>query len=74
MNWRARWINPELSGDAEGRRRASYLRRSFTVETAQNAKLYITAHGIYNAWLNGDEVQGFLLAPGASQYNKRLPV
>jgi alpha-L-rhamnosidase len=74
MNWQAKWINPEPSSDAGGRKRASYLRRSFTVETAQNAKLYITAHGIYNVWLNGDEVQGFLLAPGSGQYNKRLAV
>ena len=74
MNWQAQWINPELLQDTKGRKPASYLRRSFTVEATHNAKLYITAHGIYNVWLNGDEVKGFLLAPGASQYNKRLPV
>jgi alpha-L-rhamnosidase len=74
MNWQAKWINPELPSDANTRKRASYLRRSFTVEETQGAKLYITAHGIYNIWLNGEEVQGFLLAPGAGQYNKRLAV
>ncbi|MDR2476407.1 MAG: family 78 glycoside hydrolase catalytic domain, partial [Treponema sp.] len=73
MNWQAQWINPEVSPDTEKRRRASYLRRSFTVEKTQNAKLYITAHGIYNARLNGEEVPGFVLAPGTAQYNKRLP-
>jgi alpha-L-rhamnosidase len=74
MNWQAQWINPELPPATEGRKRASYLRQFFTVGAARNAKLYITAHGIYNVWLNGEEVQDFLLAPGTGQYNKRLAV
>jgi alpha-L-rhamnosidase len=74
MKWQARWINPELPSNADTRKKASYLRRSFIVKTTQNAKLYITAHGIYNVWLNGAEVKGFLLAPGTGQYNKRLAV
>jgi hypothetical protein len=66
MNWQAKWINPEPPrSDAETRKRASYLRRSFTLTTTRNAKLYITAHEIYNVWLNGAEVKGFLLASGA---------
>jgi alpha-L-rhamnosidase len=74
MNWQAKWINPEISPNAGARQRASYLHRVFTAGTAKNAKLYITAHGIYNAYLNGVEVTDFLLSPGTQQYNKRLAV
>jgi alpha-L-rhamnosidase len=73
-NWLAKWINPEISVDTEKRQPASYLRKKFFIDKTSNGRLYVTAHGIYNVYLNGKEVEGFLYAPGTSQYDKRLQV
>lgn len=73
-DWKAKWIDPELPHDPAERQRASYLKKTFCVTETENARLYITAHGIYDAYLNGRHVDGYLLAPGTSQYPKRLQV
>ncbi len=36
------------------------------------ARLYITAHGMYHAYLNGTRVGDAVLTPGTSEYKKRL--
>ena len=72
--WLAKWIDPELPHDPEARQPASYLRRSFTVESTENACLYITCHGLYAVCLNGRRAGDFVLAPGTGDYRKRLTV
>ena len=52
-------------------RPASYLKRTFTAP-AGNARLYITAKGLYVAWLNGKRVGDMVLAPGSFTGNKHL--
>ncbi len=72
--WQAKWIDPEKAHDKAERQPASVLRRRFTAEKAENAILYITCHGLYEARLNGQRVGDFVLAPGAGDYRKRLTV
>ena len=72
--WQAKWIDPELPHDKEQRQPASVLRRRFTAKRTQNARLYITCHGLYEARLNGQRVGDFVLAPGTGDYTKRLTV
>lgn len=72
--WAAEWIDPELPHDKDARQPASVLRRRFTVGKAENAVLYITCHGLYEARLNGRRVGNFVLAPGTGDYAKRLCV
>ena len=62
--WQAKWIDPELKHDEKERQPASVLRRRFTAEATENAVLYITCHGLYEAVLNGQRVGEFVLAPG----------
>lgn len=75
---KAKWINPELTLDSTKRQPASYLRKTFTVEDfnpkKDNARLYMTCHGIFYAYLNGKNVSKNMYMPGTSQYNKRLMV
>ncbi len=69
----AEWINPEINPDPTLHKPASYLRKTFTIsEPFENARLYITAHGLYEASLNGKRVSDFVLAPGVSSYQERL--
>ena len=72
--WAAKWIDPELPHDKDARQPTSVLRRRFTVNKTENAVLYITCHGLYEAVLNGQRVGDFVLAPGTGDYHKCLCV
>ncbi len=50
------------------------FRQRFSVESAENAVLTITALGIYEAQLNGQRVGDILLAPGYTYYPRELQV
>ena len=58
--------------DGDPLSKASYLKKTFTLDKVGDARLYITAHGIYNAYVNGIEVEGYFLAPGTSYYEERI--
>lgn len=73
-DWQAKWINPELPHPDDQRQPASYLRKRFSVSGPGAARLYITSHGLYDVFLNGSHLDGWLLAPGSSQYDRRLQV
>ncbi len=72
-DWQAKWINPELTVPSEkGQRPAGYLKKKFRYEGGRKARLYATAHGIYNIYLNGTLLREFVMAPGTSEYHERL--
>ena len=74
-DWRAKWINPELECDPEAHKPASYLRTHFQCDAEnlnKSARLYVTAHGLYEVWINGKRAGDFVLAPGSYNYDKRL--
>lgn len=68
----AKWINPELECDPQIHKPASYLKSTFEVEKKGIARLYITAHGLYEAFINGKRVGKFVLAPGTYDYGKHI--
>ena len=74
--WAAAWISPaEDAVPPPGQRPGYVLRGSFTLDAAvARGRLYITAHGIYEAFLNGVRVGDAELTPGFTQYRKRLQV
>ena len=74
IRWMAEWIDPELSHDPEERQPASVLRCRFSLDSLEDALLYITCHGMYTVHLNGQRVGDFMLAPGTGNYHKRLTV
>ncbi len=62
---------PELLGAPDGP--APLLRREFTVRApVAAARLYVTAHGLYEVELNGWRVGDDVLAPGWTSYSHRL--
>lgn len=72
-DWCAQWINPELhTFDPDAFEPASLLRKEFHVESTAQARLYITACGLYHAYLNGKKVGSQELTPGFTTYEKRL--
>lgn len=59
--------DPTLAAEKE--RPASYLKKVFQLDKLlERARLYATAHGIYQVYINGEEVKGVVLAPGTSEY------
>lgn len=69
-DWKAKWITV---ADADSSRPSPMLRKNFTLKnTVKSAKAYITAHGLYEAGINGKRVGEAYLTPGWTSYNKRL--
>ena len=52
---------------------AARLRKQFMVERVGKGRLYITARGLYIAYLNGKRVGDAVLTPGSTDYNDRFP-
>ncbi|MBO1739497.1 alpha-L-rhamnosidase [Leifsonia sp. TF02-11] len=71
----ATWITTPDAVPAPGQRPAYEFRRTFDfTDTATSAILTVTAHGVYEAFLNGERVGDFELTPGLTSYRKTLQV
>jgi alpha-L-rhamnosidase len=69
-DWKATWIQP---GDTSRDHGNPLLRTHFTVShSIESAVVYITAHGLYEAQLNGQRIGDAYLTPGWTSYSKRL--
>jgi alpha-L-rhamnosidase len=72
---RSDWVG-SLIGGPDHRlntpKRPFRLRKSFSCQTAGSARLYATAHGIYQVEINGRIIGDELLTPGWQSYKHRL--
>jgi len=72
-DWNARFVTPDWDEDTTRPQPAPLLRREFSVRADMiRARLYITALGVYEVYLNGKIVGDHVLAPGWSSYHHRL--
>ena len=72
-DWKAKWI----TGNYKVKRRERYpvdcFRKRISITKAvKSARLYITACGLYEAKLDGQKIGNFCLAPGHTDYRKRV--
>ena len=71
--WLGKWIEPTFQTQTTPPLASPYLRREFNVrKSVASARLYITAHGLYLAELDGRKVSPDHFTPGWTSYNKRL--
>ncbi len=75
--WEAGWIGFDLTaygkGDTYHLPPAPYLRKNQQIEKAiRSARLYVTALGVYEFFINGERVGNDYFAPGWTDYNKRV--
>ncbi len=71
--WHGKWITGELETLKEvNNRPASYLKKEFILDKKDNARLYITSHGLYIPFINGKRITDNCFMPGTSEYDKRL--
>ncbi|HEY9375483.1 MAG TPA: family 78 glycoside hydrolase catalytic domain, partial [Jiangellaceae bacterium] len=75
-DWHAEWIEPSADPAGEpGNRPATLLRYELDVDRPlATARIYATAHGIYEGFLNGHRIGDAELTPGFTQYDVRLQV
>lgn len=72
-DWHGQWIRPAGELPPGSKEPVAFLRRSFRVgKPVAQARLYITARGIFEANLNGKRVGSDYLTPGWTSYHKRL--
>ena len=72
-DWEAQWVGAPFSGGPRTTSPAPYLRKEFKVtKLVVSARLYATALGLYEFYLNGTRVGDALLTPGWTDYNKHI--
>lgn len=70
--WDAKWISGNYRPDRRKRYPVDCFRKRFAAGDFVSARLYITACGLYAAEINGERVGNFRLAPGITDYRKRV--
>ncbi|HEX9888849.1 MAG TPA: alpha-L-rhamnosidase N-terminal domain-containing protein, partial [Nitriliruptorales bacterium] len=73
-DWQARSIRSGVRGTRLEGAPAPFLRRSLHIEgEVVRARLYVTALGLHETWINGQRVTDDLFRPGWTDYTTRLP-
>ncbi len=72
-DWKAKWITGNYKVKKSERYPVDCFRKGITImKTVKSARLYITACGLYEAKLDGQKIGDFVLAPGHTDYRKRV--
>ena len=78
-DWKAKWTGLDTAKDSiKGVRkflmhRPQYLRKGFELSSdVSSARLYITAKGVFDVYLNGNDVSDDVMTPGWTPYNHRI--
>ena len=74
-DWMAKWISGDYQPDPKRRYPVDHFKKKFAVPgDIKRARLYATARGVYDVTFNGKRIEDFILAPGATDYRKRIQV
>ncbi|MBB5394080.1 glycoside hydrolase family 78 protein [Mucilaginibacter sp. AK015] len=71
-DWKAMWIGPGYAGDMVNKPSPMFRKGITLKKTVKSAFAYITAHGLYEAQINGAKIGDAYLTPGWTSYHKRL--
>ena len=72
-DWKAKWITGNYKVNKNTLYPVDCFRRKFNVEKpVRKARIYATACGVYESRLNAQKTGDFVLAPGITDYNKRI--
>ena len=62
-DWKAKWITGNYKVNKKNRYPVDYFKKSFDVNKITKARLYSSAGGIYEAFINNQRVGDFILLP-----------
>jgi alpha-L-rhamnosidase len=71
-NWKAKWIVPGYVEDTLMRPSPLFRKEFSSSKKIISATAYITAHGLYEANINGEKIGDAFLTPGWTSYKTRL--
>ncbi|HWH62816.1 MAG TPA: family 78 glycoside hydrolase catalytic domain, partial [Ginsengibacter sp.] len=71
-DWKAKWITPGYVEDSIMRPSPLFRKEFSTNKKIVSATAYITAHGLYEATINGMRIGDAYLTPGWTSYKNRL--
>ena len=71
-DWKANWIEQGFDEDTITRPTPLFRKEFDARKKIRSATAYITAHGMYEGYINGKRIGDFYLTPGWTSYNKRL--
>lgn len=71
-DWTAKWISGDYKPNPKRRYPVDHFRKVFTCGAVKKARLYATARGVYDVTINGKRIEDFILAPGMTDYRKRI--
>ncbi len=71
-DWKAKWIAGNYKVNKKRRYPVDCFRRSFSAGEVKKARLYASACGVYEGRMNGKRIGNFILAPGVTDYRKRV--
>ena len=73
-DWTAKWISGDYKPDPKRRYPVDCFKKEFVAKDVVKARLYATARGVYDVTVNGRRIEDFILAPGSTDYRKRIQV
>lgn len=71
-DWQAGWISGNYRVNKRRRYPVDCFKKDFTAIGVVKARLYVTACGLYEVKINGGRAGNFVLAPGHTDYTKRI--
>ena len=71
-DWQAKWISGNYRVNKKLRYPVDCFQKNFNAIGIKKARLYVPACGLYEVKLNGVRVGNFVLAPGHTDYRKRI--
>ncbi len=71
-DWKAKWISSGIAADMVDGRIPLFKKSFVASKKVKQARLFITARGLYEASINGKRIGDAYLTPGWTSYNKHL--
>ena len=71
-DWQAKWISGNYTINSCKRYPVDCFKKEFDTSDVKKARIYASACGVYELCLNGKRVGDFILAPGHTDYRKRV--
>ncbi len=71
-DWKAKWIESTSDADTVNGPALLFRKEFSSQKKIISATAFITAHGMYEAYINGQKMGDAFLTPGWTSYNKRL--
>lgn len=71
-DWQAKWICGNYRVKSFTRYPVDCFKKEFDTDNIKSARIYASACGLYELCLNGSRVGDFVLAPGHTDYRKRV--